>query len=178
MVCCLLKGAEYANKLNFTNIDLPALQNFLFGVVKALRFEKSDASNDLGKAINVSDVLEQFLGSKRMRHTLYTDKIHRRPGKAAAGDISIKRAVDKLESVHVHVALEDKVLRIGKSYLQDWLHKNGQPVAAIMKAIVEEFNATTEQARLGAGTEYNTGKVYMYEINLTKNPELNFIDEA
>ena len=174
MVACLLKGAEYANKLNFTNIDLPILQEFLFDVVGNMRLERSGSTVDLTKAINVSDVMGQFLISQQSRHTLYTDKIHRKVGKAAAGDISIKRHIDKLEGVNVHYALEDKVLRISKTFMQEWLRKNNHPVSAIMKAAIERYSAKIEHARLGAGTDYASGgKLYLIEIDYAKNPDLD-----
>jgi hypothetical protein len=176
MLCCLIKGAEYANKLNFTNIGVPSLKAFLLGVVDALRFEKSGSTVDLNKAINVSNALEQFLSEHRFRHTLYTDKIHRKLGKPGPGDIKVERNPDRLEKVRVHVALDDRVLRIDKTYLQEWLIKNKHPQGSIMKALTATFRAKDVQASMAAGTNFSGGKMYMVEIDLFQNPTLNFID--
>jgi hypothetical protein len=89
MVCCLLKGAEYANKMNFTNIDLTTLQAFLFGVVGDLRLERGSSSVDLEKAINVSEIVTRFVGEQSARHMVTTDTSivrlaspHRAPSKS------------------------------------------------------------------------------------------------
>jgi hypothetical protein len=150
------------------------LQEFLFKVVDDLRLERSGSSVDLGKAINVSDIMGQFLVSQQARHTLYTDKLHRTKGKPIPGSISIKRGVDKLEGVNVHYALEDKILRISKTFMQEWLRKNGHPVGAIMKAVADRYSSKVEHARLGPGTDFASGgKLYLVEIDYAKNPDLD-----
>ena len=182
MVACLLKGAEYANRNGWTNIDETGLKIFLIDVIRMMRHEKDGTSVDLGKKINISDALEQFLSSQRIRHTLYTDKIHRGQGRPTPGVIGIKwpefQTRNNLVEVNVHIALDDRVLRINKNYLTEWLRKNNHPIAAIMKALQTEFGATSVQARLGAGTAHASGKMWIIEIDLVKNPHLNFIDEA
>lgn len=176
MLACLIKGAEYANKLGFTNIGVPSLKAFLIGVVGNLRAEKGISPVDLEQVINVSNALEQFLSDHRFRHTLYTNKIHRKKGRPVPGDIEIKRDIARLEKVRVHVALDDRVLHIDKSYLQEWLIRNKHPCGAIMKALAAKFKAKDIQASMAAGTDFSGGRMYMIEIDLLQNPTLNFID--
>jgi Domain of unknown function (DUF927) len=179
MLATLLKGAEYANKLNFTNIDIDALKIFLIGVVDNMRVEKIAAPVDLSVSINVSNVLTQFLAAMRFRNTLRTNKIHTGRGKPVKGSISVKTwHTDKLEALRVHVGEDDKLLRISKTFLQDWLRDHDYSPAAIIKAMATEFGAVSLQGRLGGGTEFVSGVEYLLEIDLTKNNHINFLDEA
>jgi hypothetical protein len=179
MLACLLKGAEYANKLGFTNIDGHALKKFLFKVVDDLRNERNDAPVDLNNALNVSNVLAQFLNAHRSRHTLRTNRIHIGRGKPAKGTIAIKTiSPDRLEAIRVHIGEDDKMIRISKTYLQDWLGLNGYSPAAVTKAMIAEFGAVALQGRLCSGTEYAGSAEYLLEMDLTKNNHTNFIDEA
>jgi len=179
MLATLLKGAEYANKLGFTNIDGFALKKFLFGVIDSLRAEKNDQPVDLGNAFNVSNVLAQFLNAHRSRHTLRTNRIHIGRGKPAKGTIAIK-TVDpsRLEAIRVHIGEDDKLIRISKTYMQEWLLQNGYSSSAILKAMALEFGSVSMQGRMGAGTEYAGSGEYLLEMDLAKSAHTNFIDEA
>jgi hypothetical protein len=179
MLACLLKGAEYSNKLGFTNIDGFALKKFLFKVLGDLRTERNDQPVDLNVALNVSNVLAQFLNAHRSRHTLRTNKIHVGRGKPAKGTIAIKTvSPDRLEAIRVHVGEDDKLIRISKTYLQDWLGTNGYSSHAVTKAMIAEFGAVAIQGRLCSGTEYAGSTEYILELDLTKNNHTNFLDEA
>jgi hypothetical protein len=179
MLATLLKGAEYANKLNFTNIDCVALKKFLFEVVGSLREEKDSQPVDLGNAVNVSNVLAQFLNSMRSRHTLRTNIIHTARGKPPKGSIAVKTIQpERLDAIRVHIGEDDKMLRISKTYFYDWLLDNGYSPAAIMKAMATEFGSAMIQARMCSGTEYVGSVEYVLEMDLAKSPHINFIDEA
>ena len=179
MLACLLKGAEYANKLGYTNIDGFALKKFLFKVIGDLRIERNDQPVDLGVAINVSNVLAQFLNAHRSRHTLRTNRIHIGRGKPAKGTIAIKTiSPDRLEAIRVHIGEDDKLVRISKTYMSDWLLREGYSPHAIMKAMSTEFGALSIQARMCSGTEYAGSSEYILEMDLAKNNHTNFIDEA
>ena len=179
MLACLLKGAEYSNKLGFTNIDGFALKKFLFKVVDDLRVERNNQPVDLNIAFNVSNVLAQFLNDMRSRHTLRTNKIHVGRGKPSLGAIIIKTIdTSRLEAIRVHVGEDDKMVRISKTYMNDWLQKNGYSPHAIMKAMGVEFGMVSIQARMGGGTQFAGSSEYLLEIDLTKNNHTNFIDEA
>jgi hypothetical protein len=179
MLASLLKGAEYSNKLGFTNIDGFALKKFLFKVIDDLRVERNDQPVDLNIALNVSNVLAQFLNTHRSRHTLRTNKIHVGRGKPAKGTIAIKTiSPDRLEAIRIHVGEDDKMLRISKTYFGEWLGQNGYSPHAVMKAMTTEFGAISLQARMAGGTEYAGSSEYLMEIDLTKNNHTNFIDEA
>ena len=86
--------------------------------------------------------------------------------------------ISRLDTIHVHVAVVDKVIRIGQSYLSDWLGANNYPRHVFMQAMKTELGATVVSGRLGAGTSHANAVEYLIEIDLNKSNLMNFIDEA
>ena len=179
MLAVLLKGAEYANKLGFTNIDGFALKKFLFKVVEGLRNEKDATPVDMANSFNVSNILAQFLNANRARHTLRTNKIHTGRGKPPKGTIEIKTIhPERLDAIYIHVGVEDKTLRISKTFLEKWLQDSGYSSHTTLKSFKEAFAAVGVQARMASGTDYAGAAEFLIEINLAGTPYVNFIDEA
>lgn len=179
MLATLLKGAEYANTLGFTNIDRVALKQFLFSTLRDLRDERDAQPVDLDNAVNVSNVLAQFLNAMRSRHTIRTNIIHTGRGKPPKGSIAIKTIQpERLDAIRVHVGEDDKMVRISKTFMQDWLLDSGYSPAAILKAMVNEFGATIIQGRMAGGTDLVSAVEYLIELDLVKSNHINFIDEA
>jgi hypothetical protein len=174
MVCCLLKGAEYSNKLKFTNIDEQALKDFLIKVVGDLRLEKNNTSVDLEKAINVSEIVTRFIADQSARHMIVTDKINRAVGVPAPNSIKVKTDVTRLENITVHVATDDKIVRISRPDLEEWLRRNGYSSAAVIQAVMDRYSAASIQSRMASGTsKAGHGKQRMIEIDYAKNPDLD-----
>jgi hypothetical protein len=178
MLATLLKGAEYANKLGFTNIDGFALKKFLFEVIEDLRGEKSKQPVDMSQAFNVSNVLAQFLHAQRARHTIRTNKIHVGKGKPPVGTIKVVADASKLDAIYVHVGVEDKMMRVSSTFLAQWLQDAGYSRHIMINALVKEFGAKQIQGRIASGTEFAGASEYILEIDLAGTQHANFIDEA
>ncbi|WP_454627673.1 DUF927 domain-containing protein [Bradyrhizobium cenepequi] len=178
MLTALLSGAKYANDLNFTTIDIPALKQFLVGVITEMRSNIKAQPVDMEKVDNVSNALAQFLGDKRARHTLRTNKIHTTAGKPPANTISVVGDASRLDAIEVHLGVEDKLLRISSSRLTAWLMENGYSRHMFVKSLEKTFGAKMIKGRIGAGTQYAGAKEYILEISLTGTTHANFIDEA
>lgn len=178
MVACLLKGAEYSNKLGFTDIDLNALKEFLFGVVNQLRAARAKSPVDLTDDFNVTAVVGQYLTLQRARHTLWTNKIHAGRGKPPANSIKIVRDASRLEAIVAHVGVEDNILRLSSHFFQKWLRDEGYSTTIVMKALEKELSVREIRARMGAGTDLAGTAEYMLEIDLTNTPHLDFLTEA
>jgi DNA primase len=179
MIVTLLKGAEYANMLKFTNIDLVRMKKFLAAVLDNMRGDRKASHVDMSDAFNVVNVLAQFLNDRRARHTLRTNRVHVGRGKPAAGTIEIKTMhPERLDAIQVHIGVQDKVVRISKTFLTQWLQEHGYSIHIMMKSLAAELGAITVPARIASGTDYAGASEYLLEINLAGTPHANFIDEA
>ena len=83
----------------------------------------------------------------------------------------------RIDGIHVHVGMDDKIMRIGQSYLYDWLSHNNYPRHVFLMALQSELGATTTSGRLGSGTSFANATEFLIEIDLKKTSLLNFIDE-
>lgn len=178
MVACLLKGAEYANKLGFTAIDGLALKKFLFGVVNNLRGARNSQSTDMAVTFNISSMLAQFLNSQRARHTIRTNKIHRARGKPQTGAIKILNDVTRLDTITTHIGVEDKMLRISSHAFSAWLQENGYSRITMIKALEKDFYTRQTRGRIASGTDFAGADEYLLEMDLSGTPHANFLDEA
>lgn len=174
----VILGARYANQLGYTQIDEPALKDFLYATLREMRQERASQPVDMRNVVNVVNTLARFINENRARHTLVTNVIHRARGKPAAGVVEVVADASRLDSVHVHVGRDDHIVRIGQSYLHDWLANNNYPRHVFMKALQSELNATMLNGRLGAGTVFANAAEYLIEIDISGSPLMNFIDEA
>ena len=178
MVACLLKGAEYANKLGFTDIDMKGLKGFLFDVVNGLRQARSSAPTDMAEKFNISALLAQFLSEKRARNTIRTSKIHRGRGKPPAGAIKVVSDATRLDAIHVHIGVDDKVLRMSNFVFSGWLQENGYSRITMLKSLERDFSTKQIRGRMASGTDYAGVDEYLLEIDLAGTPHANFLDEA
>jgi hypothetical protein len=178
MIATLLMGAKYANDLKFTTIDIPGLKAFLIGVIADMRVNIATQPVDMDKADNVSNVLAQFLNAMRARHTLRTNKIHRAAGKPASGAIKVISDASKLDTIYVHIGVEDKILRMSSTFLSSWLTDHGYSRFLFTKSLEKTFGAVSIKGRIGSGTLYAGAAEYLIEIPLAGTTHANFIDEA
>lgn len=179
ILATLLKGAEYANHLGFTQINYEALKAFLFGVVIKLRAEKDSHPVDMEQSVNISNVLAQFFHSMHRNNTLRTNRVHTLRGKPPTGSIVIKTIQpDRLDAIRVHVGEDDKIVRISETFFREWLSHNRYSAAMILKAMGEEYGATSVKGRMGSGTDRVGAIEKLVHLELAKNPDINFIDEA
>lgn len=177
LMSCVILGARYSNQLGFTDIDENRLKAFLYITLRDMRKERNSQPVDMRNSANIANVMGRFLNEARSRYTLQTNIIHRGRGKPAAGSVTYSGDTTRLEAIHVHIGVDDRVLRVSQSYLGDWLADNGYPRHVVMRALQDEMKATTISARLGAGTPFATPSVYLLEIDLKGNPLMNFLDE-
>lgn len=178
MVACLLRGAEYANKLGYTDIDGKALKTFLFKVVDDLRGARRSQPNDMADKFNISNIIAQFLNSQRARNTIRTNKIHRGRGKPSGGAIKIVSDATRLDTINVHIGVEDKVLRVSNYAFSNWLKENGFSWTTMLKSLERDFCTKQIRGRIASGTDFAGADEYMLEIDLAGTPHANFLDEA
>lgn len=178
LIGTVILGARYANRLGFTDIDEASLKDFLYDTLTEMRSERASQPVDMRNVVNVVNVLGRFINENRSRHTLTTNVIHRTRGKPAAGLVEVLNDATRMDTIHVHIGKDDHIIRIGQSYLHDWLSSNNYPRHVFMKALQSELQATMTNGRLGAGTIYANAAEYLIEIDISGSPLMNFIDEA
>jgi hypothetical protein len=178
MLATLLKGAEYSNTLGFTAIDIPSLKKFLASVVGRMRGEKQRTPVDMRNAMNVSNILAQFLNTNRARHTIQTNIVHTKVGRPPAGTIKILNDMSRVDAIRVHVGVDDKMIRMSSHALTTWLTDEGYSPHMMVRAFEEEFGAKRVQGRIASGTQFAGANEYLIQLDLAGTPHVNFIDEA
>lgn len=178
LIATVCMGAKYANELGFTAIDEAALKNFMLHVLAKMRGERNSQPVDMKVAMNVSDKLAQFLNAMRNRHTIITNRIHIRPGKPTPGSIQVKNDAGRLDSIHVHVGIDDKIMRISSAALGEWLRDKNYSRPIFLKALEDEFGCKKVNGRIASGTIYAGATEYLLEIDLGGSPLVDFIGEV
>lgn len=177
-IAVILLGAKYANQLGYTQINETALKMFMYQTLAEMRGQRKVQPVDMRDVVNVVNTLARFINEKRARNTLMTNIIHRARGKPPAGTVEIKNDATRLDSLQVHIGVDDKIIRIGQSYLYDWLTANNYPRHVFVKALHDELKAVHTNGRLGSGTSFSNAAEYIIEIDMKGTPLVNFIDEA
>lgn len=175
MIACLMVGAAYANTLKFTEIDLDGLRVFLIDCFKNMRRTRRTSMVDIQNPDNVVSILSRFLNEKRARNTLITNIVHRQSGRPPVGTISIVNDASRLETIMVHIGDQDKVIRIGKDFLFEWLTQNNHPRKVFVDALEATLQAKHISGRLGTGTMYASGQSHLLEIDLAALPHINML---
>ena len=179
IMACICVGARISNRLGYTDIDEVALREFMLASLGVLRKDLQEQAVDLTKEDNVSTILGNFLNAKRARNTLITNVIHKGRGKPAAGSIKVLADSSKLEAVHVHIGMEDKVMHINSTALSEWCKDKGISRQAFVKSLDKQYGAKAIHGKIGGGTPYSvTSLVYMLEIDLTDFMDNQHVEEV
>lgn len=178
LISCIMVGARYAKQLGFVDFNEESLKAFMLDRLEYMRSQIGDKAVDMSQPINLSTILTQFLAVARTRHTLFTNRIHSGRGKPASGSIKVVRETSRLDGVHVHVGMDDKMIRISSTALGDWLREKGYSRHLFTEALKKEFGFQRVSGRLGGGTDFAGGTEPLLQVDLIGTPLINFIDEA
>jgi hypothetical protein len=178
LIGTICMGAKYANELGLTSIDEEALKRFMYRALAEMRGQRHSQTMDMKKSENVSDRFARFLNDSRARHTIFTNRVHISRGRPTPGSIKIMRPTEKLDSIHVHIGLEDKIMRISSGALHQWLADQDYSRPIFVKALEKEFGMKRVNGRMASGTDLSGASEYLFEIDLGASQLINFIDEA
>jgi hypothetical protein len=178
LITCICMGARYANELGLSDFDEVALKAFMLETLRKMREQRASQPVDMRVALNVSNMLAQFLNAMRQRHMIITNRIHITAGKPANGTIKIVGDVSRLDGVYVHVGHDDKLLRISSTFLSSWLKEKELSRHIFKDALVKELGCKTVHGRIGSGTQFAGATEYLLEIDLAGHPLADFIGEA
>ena len=176
-IATLVKGAEYANELGLTGIDIPTMTDFLVTVLGNMRAHINSAPSDVTKDIAVSAILAQFLSAMRGRNTLMTNRIWISPGKPKKDAIKILNDSSKLGDIWVQIGREDRLIRISSSAFSTWCKERGYSRIGFTTKMKTDFGMRENvHGILGGGTEIVGAKEYLLEINLNDVNLAEFVE--
>lgn len=164
LVTAILMGARYAVQHGYLDINEVELKDFLYAKFEGMRNYVRAAPNDMTKSDNVEAVLSQYLNAMRARHLLITNRIPVGPGKPLG--IKVLSETNRLEAVYVHMAKENKLLRLSSTHFGDWLKDKGYNRQVFMRSLERDIGCRSIKGRIGAGTQYAVGTEYLIEIDL------------
>lgn len=160
-VACLWAGTRYSNEIGLTQIDEKKLVRFLFQVVERARSELKQKPVDMQDPMSVLVILGDYLSAMRARHTLTTNRIHLgrgRPSTKNPVEIVTPTDVSKLDTIHVQVGRDDKMLRIVSPSLHKWLAEHGYSCGIVVQAMKDQLGARqVNGGYIAAGTQYSHG---------------------
>lgn len=171
-ITVLLKGAQYANELGLTDIDVDALKDFLLGdVLMRMRMEVMESPTDMNSDISVSSILAEFLNSTRARNTLFTNRVWVGRGKPQKGAITLACDPTRLGDIAVHIGKEDRRIRISSIYLTRWMEERGYTRHTFVAKLEKEFGLVKMNGRLGGGTDLACATEHLLELDM-EHPKL------
>jgi hypothetical protein len=176
---CILTGAEFANRLKFTNFDLGAMEDFLVAELGNMRMKASNQTVDMSKAPNVMAIMSQFIGDVREKHLVITDAIVLPVGRPAGGKVASGLQVlaphdmSRLGSVWVHYGKSDGIMRISQKRLGAWLLQNKYSRSMVEESLREHTKMQRINAKLGGGVSgIASVREFVWEIDTSFCPDL------
>jgi hypothetical protein len=164
-IAVLMKGAEFANELGLTQINLEGLHTFLLDVLARMRSEVDASPADMNNNMSISAILAEFFNSTRARNTLITNRIWVAKGKPQKGAIQVLCDASKLGEIIVHIGREDKLIRISSIYLTRWMAERGYSRHTLVKRLESEFGLTKVNGKLGGGTDMTCATEHLLELD-------------
>jgi Domain of unknown function (DUF927)/Primase C terminal 2 (PriCT-2) len=177
MMASLLMGIRYSNQLGFTEIDEEVLKAYLISQLGEHRKFRDKQPVDMKDAMNVVNVLAQYINAMRARHTLRTNRINISPGKPKPGYIKVLSDVSRLDAIYVHRGVEDKIIRISSTHFTEWCKELGHKRNNITSGLEREFGMKLVRGHIGSGTDLAGPKEYLLEIQYAGTKLSDLIEE-
>jgi hypothetical protein len=171
-ITVVLKGAEYANELGLTQINVPLLREFLMQVLTSMRAEVQKSPSDLNNDMSVSTVLAEFLNSTRSRNTLNTSRVWVVRGKPPKGSVEVLGDTRMLGEIMVQIGRDDRLIRFSSTAFTKWMGERSYSRHTFMKKMESEFGLKLVNGKLGSGTEFSSAMEYLIELDMN-HPKLS-----
>lgn len=159
MCTAVLTGATLANKIG-CEFHLEAMEDFLVNVFKENREYVASLETVGGSALNTSDILTDFLKSVS-DNVLWTETLLPAGRPSASGKTAVWVAgvnANRPRPVHVHCAINDRVIRISRNALVAFLDQHKATGGITMKGLRDHFKATESRGDLTTGMPLTGGK--------------------
>lgn len=165
-------GATFANQLNLTSIDLPALEKFLVEQFDRQRSTRKETVTRIDTYDDALAMAHRLIAATRQRNMLVTDYVQAvGPGRPRKNELH--GAIDKLEHIWVQLGLQDDTLRFNRNEFNNWTQRMKLPTGAIYTAFRQHLNGQPVFATIGVGVDHPIVKgifektqTYLFEITL------------
>lgn len=171
----VLKGAEYANQLGLTQINLDELKAFLIDTLEGMRAEIKKSPTDMNDEMSLSTILAQFINSTR-QNTLITNRTWLARGKPPKGAIQVLNDSTRIQRLGVHLSTEDKLLRISSSFFSEWMAENGHSRKIFLDRMEREYGVEVKAGRLAGGTDLTSVLEHVIWVDMN-HPKLKTLIE-
>ena len=175
-ITVLLKGAEYANELGLTQIDMLGLREFLMATLQSMRAEVTKSPSDLNNDMSVSTLLAEFLNSTRSRNTLLTNRVWIAKGKPPKGAVEIISDRRMLGEIMVQIGRDDKLIRISSTAFTKWMGERSYSRHTFMKRMEAEFGLKLVNGKMGGGTDMSCAMEYLIELDMNHPKLSSFVE--
>lgn len=166
----VLKGAQYANQLGLTQINIDELKAFLIDTLEGMRAEIKKSPTDMNDELSLSTILAQFINSTR-QNTLITNRTWLARGKPPKGAIQVLNDPTRIQRLGVHLSTEDKLLRISSSFFSQWMAENGHSRKVFLDRMGKEYGVEVKAGRLAGGTDLTSVLEHVVWIDMN-HPKL------
>jgi hypothetical protein len=119
---CLYLGAQFANMLGLTNIDVPALKDALLAQTDSMRTVMAETPKTI--SANIGELLCAYL-SEHHKKTIWTNDIWNNPNRPIRGMIKVNHPMkmEVMDGPVVQIGEKTNTLRISSLSLYDWLDR-------------------------------------------------------
>lgn len=167
-IVCILKGAEYANRIGLTNFHVDQIEKLMLSRLIELRADLNANTSRLDDPNTLVALLTRFM-AEQQRHTIYTDDVRQRGG-VAGGVVRNLRPQQPVDGVHVHIARDPELMRVSADALNEWLGHRQISHRLFSKALEQHLGMLRAKTHLAGGTPFATGRATVYELPM--NPHL------
>ncbi len=165
----ILAGARIANHLKICPFDLGPLKAFLCQEFLRMRLARKLNVVVSQSGYDLEQVLSSFMGDV-LRHKLVTRWFAGPGHKKLPPDFVSWRPQDS-NRVDVHVAQDNRILRINRSAFVEWCRKKSYPSSDVIQHMGHVWAATCGRRSLGGGTGWGGGQLHCIDVPLVI-PEL------
>ena len=166
----LLAGAALANQLGAT-LDVPALEQFLLAEFELNRGRKVSEATTGGTEINTEEALTAFLKA-HTGDTIFTDIAPNGKGRPTQPIVIFAPRLDSGRGINVQWATKDRVLRISRRALRDYLNAKSIPPQSILRGLKDHFGMVLRMGTLASGTPYRAGQETLLTLPIAAGSEL------
>lgn len=161
IMASLLVGADIANKLGLTTVDVRSLGAFLLNNVDRLR----GRSTEVVMLTSPGEILAAFMQTYQDR-ALIVDAFPqpRQNKKSYIPDLT--GGTPKADKIAYHVSREQRLLRLPMSEFLRWMEYRNLPAYTIVKRLKNEAGVTELRCKLGFGTRWELPSQRCLQVSL------------